>query len=101
MRQSVAWVSCHRFVFFFEKLTRGSIDRTPKNSAENLLGAPSMFVRRQSCQHIYYYTSTVSFRESPIYTRELSQKSDFQLSTTKPDNIDHPTVETGQIWPNG
>ena len=36
--------------------------------------------------------------ESPNYTLELSQKSDFQPSTTKPDNGDHPTIETGQIW---
>ena len=36
--------------------------------------------------------------KSPIYTPELSQKSDFQPLTTKSDNIDHPTVETGQIW---
>ena len=33
--------------------------------------------------------------QSPIYALELSQKSDFQPSTTKLDNIDHPTVETG------
>ena len=36
--------------------------------------------------------------KSPIFTLELSQKSDFQPSTTKPDNIGHPTVKTGQIW---
>ena len=35
--------------------------------------------------------------KSPIFTLELSQKSDFQPSTTKPDNIDHPTVKTEQI----
>ena len=34
-----------------------------------------------------------------IFTLELSQKSDFQHSTTKSDNIGHPTVKTGQIWP--
>jgi len=34
--------------------------------------------------------------ESLIYTLELSQKSDFQLLTTKPDNEVHPTIETGQ-----
>ena len=39
--------------------------------------------------------------KSPIFTLELSLKSDFQPSTTKPDNIDHPTVKTGQIWPLG
>jgi len=32
--------------------------------------------------------------KSPIFTLELSQKSDFQPSTTKPDNIGHPTVKT-------
>ena len=36
-------------------------------------------------------------RESSIFTLELSQKSDFQHSTTKPDNIGYPTVKTGQI----
>ena len=40
-------------------------------------------------------------RKSPVYTLQLSQKSDFQLSTTKSDNIGHPTVKTGQIWPLG
>ena len=43
----------------------------------------------------------LNYGRSPNYTLELSQKSDFQLSTTKPNNIDHPTVETGQIWPLG
>ena len=36
--------------------------------------------------------------KSPIFTLELSQKSDFQPSTTKPNNMDRPTVKTGQIW---
>ena len=36
--------------------------------------------------------------KSPNYSIELSQKSDFQLSTTKSNNIGHPTVKTGQIW---
>ena len=39
--------------------------------------------------------------KSPIFTLEISQKSDFQHSTMKPDNIDHPTIKTGQIWPLG
>ena len=30
-----------------------------------------------------------------------SQKSNFQHSTTKLDNIGHPIVETRQIWPLG
>ena len=38
---------------------------------------------------------------SPIFTLELLQKSDFQPSTTKPDNLGYPTVKTGQIWPSG
>ena len=38
---------------------------------------------------------------SPNYTLELSQKSDFQPATIKPDNIGHLTVKTGQIWPFG
>ena len=35
--------------------------------------------------------------KSPVYILQLSQKSDFQPSTTKPDNTGHPTVKTGQI----
>ena len=38
-----------------------------------------------------------SFGKSMVYILELSQKSDFQPSTTKLDNIGHPTVETNQI----
>ena len=34
---------------------------------------------------------------SLLYTLEQLQKYNFQPSTTKPDNIGHPTVETGQI----
>ena len=44
---------------------------------------------------------TLIVGKSPIFTLELSQKSNFQPSTTKPDNIGHPTVKTGQIWPLG
>ena len=40
-------------------------------------------------------------RKSLIFTLELSQKSDFQPSTTKPDNIGHPTIKTEQIRPWG
>ena len=39
--------------------------------------------------------------KSSNYAFKLSQKSNFQPSTTKPDNIGYPTVETGQIWPSG
>ena len=39
----------------------------------------------------------VKKRKSLIFTLELSQKSDFQHSTTKSDNIGHPTIKTGQI----
>ena len=35
--------------------------------------------------------------KSPVYTLQLSQKSDFQLLTTKSKNIGHPTIKTGQI----
>ena len=38
-------------------------------------------------------------RKNLIYTLELTQKSNFQPSTTKPDDKDHPTVKTMQIWP--
>jgi len=31
----------------------------------------------------------------------LSQKSESEPSTTKSDNIGHPIVKTGQIWPLG
>ena len=39
--------------------------------------------------------------KNPIFTFELLQKFDFQLSTTKSDNIGHLTIKTGQIWPLG
>ena len=39
--------------------------------------------------------------KSPVYTLQLSKKSDFQFLTIKPDNIGHPTIKTGQIWPLG
>ena len=35
-----------------------------------------------------------------MYTLELLRKSYFQPSTTKTDNIDHPTIKIG-IWPLG
>ena len=38
---------------------------------------------------------------SSIFTLKLSQKSDFQSSTTKSDNTGHPTVKIGKIWPLG
>lgn len=38
-----------------------------------------------------------NFGKTPIYTLELSQKSNFEPLTTKPNNRDHPTVETRQI----
>ena len=44
---------------------------------------------------------TFSVREKSGYTLQLFQKSDFQPLTTKSDNIGHPTVKTGQIWPLG
>ena len=50
-------------------------------------GLPSGFLKKE--------------KKSPVYTLQLSQKSDFQPSTTKPDNIGHPTIKTGQIWPMG
>ena len=42
-------------------------------------------------------SSLFSRGKSLIYTLELSQKSDFQPSTTKLDNRGHPTIEAGQI----
>ena len=44
-------------------------------------------------------TSELYLGKSPIFTLELLQKSNFQPSTIKSDNIGHPTVKTGQIWP--
>jgi len=35
------------------------------------------------------------------YTLELSQKSYFQFSTIKPDNIGYQTIKIGQIRPLG
>ena len=46
-------------------------------------------------------SSVIYVRKSPVYTLQLLQKSDFQLSTTKSDNTGHPTVKTGKIWPLG
>jgi len=56
-----------------------------------------VFFFRTGKQLIY----TLIIGKSPIFTLELSQKFDFQPSTTKPANIGHPTVKTGQIWPLG
>ena len=39
--------------------------------------------------------------KNPAYTLQLSQKFDFQPSTTKPDNIGHPTVKPGKFGPWG
>jgi len=36
--------------------------------------------------------------KSSVYTLELLQKSYFHPSTTRPNNGDHPTAETRQIW---
>ena len=44
-------------------------------------------------------TTSIFKGKNPIYTLELSQKFDFPPSTTKSDNIGHPTAKTGQIWP--
>jgi len=43
----------------------------------------------------FSYQNFNNFRigKNPNYTLELSQKSDFQPSTTKPNNISHPTIE--------
>ena len=47
---------------------------------------------------VWIHTNNVPFNigKIPIYTLELLQKFDFHLSTTKPDIIDHSTVETEQ-----
>ena len=37
--------------------------------------------------------------KSSVYTLQLSQKSAFQSSTTKPDNGGHSTIETGYVRP--
>ena len=39
--------------------------------------------------------------KNPAYTLQLSQKFDFQPSTTKPDKKNNPTIQSGQIWPLG
>jgi hypothetical protein len=38
------------------------------------------------------------YGKNPVYVLELAQKSNFQPSTTKSDNIDHLTIETVQIF---
>jgi len=48
-----------------------------------------------------YELADLKVEKSPIYTLKLSPKSDFQPSTTKSDNIGHPTVETGNFCPPG
>jgi len=40
---------------------------------------------------------TTDCGKSLVYAVELPQKFNFQTSTTKPDNKDHPTVKTRQI----
>ena len=54
-------------------------------------------------QNIFYHdiSEALNLVKSPVYTLQLSQKSNFQPSTMKPNNIGHPTVKTGQIWPLG
>ena len=44
---------------------------------------------------IHFHIYNFILGKSPVYTLQLSQKSDFQPSTTKPDNIGHPAVKTG------
>jgi hypothetical protein len=43
-------------------------------------------------------TCELKKEKNPIFTLELSQKSDFQPSTTKLDNIGHSIIKTRQIW---
>ena len=56
-----------------------------------------------SVQNSLVVTSNLAFPlyKSPVYTLQLSEKFNFQPSTTKPDSIGHPTIKTGQIWPLG
>ena len=43
------------------------------------------------------FQEAIDYREKfDLCSLELSQKSDFQPSTTKPDNIRHSSIETGQ-----
>ena len=39
----------------------------------------------------------ITMEKSDLH-HQLSQKSDFQASTSKPDDGGHPTVENEQIW---
>jgi hypothetical protein len=56
------------------------------------LGLPSFTNVRSHIDRIVFLLG-----KSLLYTLELSQKSDFQHLTTKPDNKNHPTIETSQI----
>ena len=47
------------------------------------------------------FTGMKKKKKNLIFTLELSQKSDFELSIIKSDNIGHPTIKTGQIWSLG
>ena len=39
--------------------------------------------------------------KNSVYTLQLSQKSDFQPSTTKPDNMSHQLSKSGEFGPWG
>jgi len=41
------------------------------------------------------FTDMKKKKKNLIFTLELSQKSDFELSIIKSDNIGHPTIKTG------
>ena len=58
----------------------------------------SIVYKHSAAQPCINCTTTLSFLgENPNYILKLSQKFIFEPSITKPDNINHPTIETGQI----
>ena len=52
--------------------------------------------------HISYFLSRLLLKreKSGLHPSTIA-KVWFSTTTTKPDNIDHPTIKTGQIWPPG
>ena len=52
---------------------------------------------------VFSYICTYIFfiRKNQVYSLELSLKSDFQPSTTKQNNREHPTIKTDQVWALG
>ena len=66
---------------------------------ENVVDFATYFLHEELAGLLYFLlpfqVGQMIKRKSPIYTLELSLKSDFQHSATKSNNKGRPTVETG------